>query len=228
MVSIILNIVKENTMGEIAIVIGATGLVGGVLVEQLAEANHISRVVSVTRRPVEYAGSKIENQVVDFDNLDDVASVFKGDLLFSCLGTTRRQAGSLEAQRMVDLEYQYKVAQLAASQGVQHYLLVSSSGARANSRSAYLQMKGELEKRVRPMPFKRISIFQPSLLMGQRPELRFGEKLGSLILPLLTAIPGLHRYRPIRGEQVAAKMVQVSQQPGQPLEWFTLDEIFIK
>jgi len=215
-------------MGEIAIVIGATGLVGGALVEQLAEVDHISRVVAVTRRPVEYIGSKIENQVVDFDNLDDFVSVFKGDLLFSCLGTTRGQAGSIEAQRMVDLEYQYKAAQLAASQGVRHYLLVSSSGARANSRSAYLQMKGELEKRVRPLPFGRISIFQPSLLMGERPELRFGEKLGSIVLPLLTAIPGLRRFRPIRGEQVAAKMVQVSQQPGQPLEWFTLDEIFIR
>lgn len=68
-------------------------------------------------------------------------------------------------------------------------------------------MKGELERKVQKLPFERISIFQPSLLLGKRPELRLAEKLGSLLLPILCILPGLRRYRPIRGEAVAAKMV---------------------
>ena len=215
-------------MGSTAIVIGATGLVGRALVDQLADADHISNVVTLTRRPAEHSSSKVHNKIVDFEHLEDYTSSLRGDLLFSCLGTTRKQAGSLDAQRKVDLDYQYKAAQLAASQGVPHYLLVSSSGADTDSKNAYLQMKGELEKQIQTLPFNRISIFQPSLLVGKRTELRIGEKLADWILSVFCAIPGLRRYHPIQGEQVAAKMIQVSQKPGSSLEWFRLDEIFIK
>ena len=107
-----------------------------------------------------------------------------------------------------------------------HYLLVSSSGANAESGNAYLRMKGELEQRVQSLPFQRISIFQPSLLLGRRAVPRPGEKFWSRILPPLCVLPGLRRFRPIRAEQVAAKMVQVSQRPGPSREWFRLDEIF--
>jgi uncharacterized protein YbjT (DUF2867 family) len=215
-------------MDNTAIVIGATGLVGRSVTDRLADADHIRKVITLTRRPAGHSCSKVYNQVVDFDHLADFASSFRADMLFSCLGTTRKQAGSIAAQRKVDLDYQYQAAQLAANQGVRHYLLVSSSSADIDSRNPYLQMKGELEERVQALPFNRISIFQPSLLLGQRAEFRMGEKLGSWILPVLCAIPGLRRFRPISGGQVAAKMVQVSQQAGPALEWFRLDEIFIK
>jgi uncharacterized protein YbjT (DUF2867 family) len=213
-------------MGQTAIVIGATGLVGQSLVAQLAAADVIDKVVTLTRRPAVHPSAKVRNRVVDFDHLDVHAGAFAGDLLFSCLGTTRKRAGSIAAQRIVDVEYQYKAAELAAAQGVRHYLLVSSSGAQAGSRNAYLKMKGELEQRVQRLSFERISIFQPSLLLGQRAEPRPAEKLWSWILPPLCALPGLRRYRPIRAEQVAAKMVQVSQRPGPALEFFRFDEIF--
>jgi len=215
-------------MGNIAIVIGATGLVGRALINQLADADHIGKVITLTRRPAGHSCLKVNNQVVDFDHLEDHASSFRADVLFSCLGTTRKQAGSIAAQRKVDLDYQYKAAQLAADHGVRHYLLVSSSSANIGSSNPYLQMKGELEQKVQTLPFNRISIFQPSLLLGQRAEFRMGEKLGSWILPVLCSIPGLRRFRPITGEQVAAKMIQVSRQPGPSLEWFRLDEIFSK
>jgi uncharacterized protein YbjT (DUF2867 family) len=211
-----------------AIVIGATGLVGRSLVNQLAQAGQVSNIKTLTRRPADHPSSKVKNHIVDFDELEDSAPLFRGDLLFSCLGTTRKKAGSVEAQRKVDLQYQYKAAQLAADNGVKHYLLVSSSGAHANSRNAYLKMKGELEKKVQQLPFERISIFQPSLLLGQRSESRFGEKMASLIMPAMSLIPAIRRYRPISAHKVAAKMVQVSQKPGPSLEWFRLDEIGVK
>jgi uncharacterized protein YbjT (DUF2867 family) len=215
-------------MEKVAIVIGATGLVGRSLVAQLVEATQITEVVTLTRRPFESASPKVRNQVVKFDQLEESATLFRGDLFFSCLGTTRKQAGSIKAQRQVDLEYQYRAAQLAARSGVRHYLMVSSSGADVNSTNDYLQMKGELEQRVRILPFERISIFQPSLLQGQRAELRWAETLANCTLPLLCCLPFLHRYRPIPAEQVAAKMIRVSQQAGNSLECFKLDEIFIE
>lgn len=214
-------------MGETAIVIGATGLVGRALTDRLADADHIRTVVTLTRRSAPHTSPRVENRIVDFERLEDDASLFEADLLFSCLGTTRKQAGSIAAQRKVDLDYQYHAAQLAANRGVRHYLLVSSSGANANSRNPYLRMKGELEDRIQALPFERISIFQPSLLLGRRPEFRLGEKAGAMLLPILCTIPGLRRYRPIRGEEVAARMVQVSRQPGPSRELFRLNEIFL-
>ena len=214
-------------MNDTAIVIGATGLVGQALTDRLANADHILRVVTLTRRPAPHASSKVDNRVVEFDRLEGQAALFAADRLFSCLGTTRKQAGSIAAQRKVDLDYQYHAARLAADRGVGHYLLVSASGAKAGSKNPYLRMKGELEEKIQTLPFERISIFQPSLLLGQRAEFRLGETAGALLLPLFCTIPGLRRYRPIRGEDVAAKMVQVSRQPGPPREWFRLNEIFL-
>lgn len=213
-------------MNKKAIVVGATGLVGRAITEQLAKTDHVSEVITLTRSPAEHISPKVHNQVVDFTRLSDYESLFHADLLFSCLGTTRQKAGSITAQRQVDLDYQFIAAQLAAKHGVNHYLLVSSSGANAVSKNPYLQMKGLLEERVQSLHFQRISIFQPSLLLGHRVDFRLAEKLGGWILPTLCLLPGLHRYRPITGEQVAAKMIQASQHPGPPVEYFTLDEIF--
>ena len=213
-------------MSKTAIVIGATGVVGRAVVNQLAISDVYTKIVTLTRSQALHASDKVENHIVDFDQLEHYAELFGGDALFSCLGTTLKQAGSVDAQRSVDFAYQLHAAELAVRQGVNHYLLVSSSGANSASRSAYLKMKGELEQRVKHLPFNRISIFQPSLLIGERKDQRLGEDIGRMILPVLCKLPLLKRYRPIRGDQVAAKMIRVSLQPGPPLEFFTLDAIF--
>ena len=214
-------------MGKVAVVIGATGVVGREVVNLLAKAEHIDRVHALTRRAADYTDTKIENHVVDFARLEEYKDLLQGDLLFSCLGTTKKQAGSIEAQRVVDYDYQYQAAQLAAANGVAHYLLVSSSGANAGSSNAYLKMKGELEDSTTQLGFERVSIFQPSLLIGERKDVRMGEKIGSSLLPVLCKLPGLSKYRPITGAQVAAKMVQVSNTDGTGLSRYVLDEIFI-
>lgn len=214
-------------MGKTAIVIGATGLIGKALVDLLVAAVHIDKIITLTRRTTEHSSSKVFNYIVDFDQLENYAELFTADLLFSCLGTTLKQAGSIAAQHKVDIDYQYNAAEIAANNGVEHYLLVSSSGANAQSKSPYLKMKGVLEQKVTSLPFKRISIFQPSLLLGQRTDFRFSEKVGSWLLPVLCMLPGLRRFRPITGKQVAEKMVQTSMETGQSIECFRLDEIFI-
>jgi len=210
-----------------AIVIGATGLIGKSLVQQLAEAQHIESVIAVNRRKVDYVHPKIKNCVVDYADLESYASVFDGDLLFSCLGTTLKRAGSITAQREVDLEYQFRAAELALVGGVSDYFLVSSSGANNKSKSAYLQMKGELEDRVQSLNFSSITIMQPSLLTGDRDHVRVGESIASHVMPLLKYIPGLKKYRPIKGETVAKKMLRLSIQPKSGLHVYRLEEIFV-
>ncbi|KZN62412.1 hypothetical protein N473_19355 [Pseudoalteromonas luteoviolacea CPMOR-1] len=209
-----------------AIVLGATGLIGKSLVQQLAEQAEVEKVVAITRRPVDYPSDKITNQVVDFDNLSQFAHTFQGDVLFSCLGTTKKQAGSIAKQRIVDLDYQLQVAKLAAQNQIKHYFLVSSSGANANSHSPYLQMKGELEQQVKQLHFDTVNIFQPSLLIGQRSDIRIAETLGNYLLPTLCKLPWLKKYRPISGQQVAKKMVAVAMTEHKRTQTYALDVLF--
>jgi uncharacterized protein YbjT (DUF2867 family) len=210
-----------------AIVIGATGLIGSNLVAQLVNEDSVEKIIAITRRPVEYESSKVVNRVIDFDRIENYKDAFVGDFLFSCLGTTKKQAGSLEAQRKVDLEYQYKAAEISSENKVPHYLLVSSSGADENSNAQYFKMKGELETKVMTLPFERVSIFQPSLLLGNRDKFRLGEYLAGLLLPTLCLLPVLKRYRPIDGKIVARKMIEVSSKPGNSREIYSLDELFL-
>jgi uncharacterized protein YbjT (DUF2867 family) len=211
---------------KIAIVLGATGLVGTKLVDRLVNEQHIAKVVTITRRHVEYASAKVVNEVIDFENIEHYSCLFKGDIIFSCLGTTIKQAGTVKQQRKVDLEYQYKAAQLSSVNQVGQYILVSSYGADQESKSPYLSMKGELEKQISALPFNQVAILQPSLLKGQRESLRLGETLGNAILPIICKLPFLKKYRPISGDDVAKKMVSVSLSPKLGKHVYRLDELF--
>ncbi|GAB2503287.1 NAD(P)H-binding protein [Microbulbifer agarilyticus] len=213
-------------MAKTAIVLGATGLVGRALVERLVKSDTYAHVVILTRRPAPHPSPKVKNHVVNFDRLENHQTLLSGDCLFSCLGTTKKQAGSIAAQRRVDLDYQLAAAQLAAKNAVPHYLLVSSSGANAESLSAYLKMKGELEQQVLQLAFKRISILQPSLLLGSRDHARAGEQFAAWLLPTLCKLPGLRKYRPITGDQVAQKLLVLSLTPGPARQTLVLDQIF--
>ncbi|MEO0368090.1 MAG: NAD(P)H-binding protein [Pseudomonadota bacterium] len=210
-----------------AVVIGGTGVVGREVVTQLSEADHIDSVFSLTRRPIDYEDPKIKNHVVDFEDLSVHEDLFSADLFFSCLGTTRKTAGSIPAQRRVDLDYQLDCAKLAKSQGVKHYLLVSSSGANRHSPMAYPKMKGQLEYEVKQLGFDRLTILQPSLLLGDRSERRIGEEIGAFILPALTKLPGLKKARPITGAEVARRLISESARTDEGVNTLTLDEIFM-
>jgi uncharacterized protein YbjT (DUF2867 family) len=220
-------------MKKTVIVIGATGLIGRALVDQLLESNEIAQVITLTRRPLIISHEKFINHIVDFSKLNQYTEYFIGvDILFSCLGTTKKQAGSIELQRRVDLDYQYQAAQQANTAGIANYFLVSSSGASARSLSPYLKMKGELEDKVIQLGFDRCVIFRPSLLIGQREQSRAGEAFAGQLMPLLAYVPFLKRYRPIKGAEVAAKMAEVAlidnddSTQNQRVKSYSLDQIF--
>ena len=155
--------------------------------------------------------SRWHNQIVDFTQLDLHKHLFdQVDVVFSCLGTTKKAAGSIQKQRTVDVDYQYAVASIARRAGVKEYFLVSSTGAAANSGSAYLKMKGELEDQVTALDFQRCVIVRPSLLLGEREQKRAGEFFAGKLIPLLSYVPLLRKYRPIHGSEVAKKMAHLA------------------
>ncbi len=235
----------KTAMAKTAMVIGATGLIGRALVDQLLGQDEVHKVITLTRRPLVIEHDKFENHQIDFSQIEEHKDYFNQvDLFFSCLGTTKKKVGTIAKQRVVDLDYQYRAAKLALQAGVENYFLVSSSHASAHSLSPYLKMKGELEDKVIDLGFKYCVILQPSLLIGEREELRLAEWLGAKFMPILGHIPGLKSYRPITGMAVAAKMVAIAlahdnltndnlasenKKPSKvlaPVQYYRLDQIF--
>jgi uncharacterized protein YbjT (DUF2867 family) len=187
-----------------AIVIGATGLVGKHLTKLLLEDERYIAVKVFVRRPSSIFHSKLEEEIVDFNKLDEWKHRLTGDELFSSLGTTIKKAGSKEEQHKIDFTYQYRIAEAAAANGIENYFLVSSAGANASSKNFYLKIKGELEEEIEKLSFKKVIVLQPSLLLGEREETRRTETIASLLMPpLMALIPFFRKYKPIEGATVA-------------------------
>ena len=211
-----------------AIVIGATGLIGNLLINKLLIDDRYKSVKVFSRRSTGINNPKLEEHIVDFDETEKWAHKINGDELFSAMGTTIRKAKSTSAQYNVDVTYQYEVAKVAAENGVKSYFLVSSSGANAKSKVFYLRIKGELDEKVQQLSFSKIRMFRPSLLLGERPEKRFGEKAAERILKIVVPLfPFLKNQRPIEGEKVADAMISsANRKDNERINIYELDEIF--
>uniref|UniRef100_A0A8C6S051 Protein HTATIP2 n=1 Tax=Nannospalax galili TaxID=1026970 RepID=A0A8C6S051_NANGA len=161
-------------------ILGASGETGKVLLKEILGQNLFSKVTLIGRRKLtfdEEAYKNVNQEVVDFEKLDDFASAFQGhDVGFCCLGTTRRKAGA-EGFVRVDRDYVLKSAELAKAGGCKHFNLLSSKGADKSSSFLYLQVKGEVEAKVEELKFDRYSVFRPGVLLCDRQESRPGEWL---------------------------------------------------
>jgi uncharacterized protein YbjT (DUF2867 family) len=200
-------------MGKSALVLGATGLIGGHLLEQLLASDTYDKVTVVGRSSTGQTHAKLIEHIFELseDQLDQHAGLLQGDVLFICLGTTIKKAGSKEAFRQVDYDIPLKAARIARDNGAGSIMLVSSSGADADSRFFYLQVKGSIELAIQAIGFERSLIFRPAGLLGKRVEFRPGEILGvgamKLASPLM--VGPLRKNRPIRAEYVAFVMAHL-------------------
>lgn len=209
-----------------AILIGATGLVGTQLLELLLGNDEFTLVKVFVRRPTGKSHPKLEEHVINFDNLTDYSTEIQGDVLFSAMGTTLSAAGSKEAQYKIDFTYQHQFAKIAAGNGVQAYVLVSSVGADSGSSLFYSKIKGELEDEVKKFGFKRLAILQPSFLDGQRKEKRLGEAIGIKMAKALSFLPFINQYKPIHVRTVAQAMLNFSLGKGEGQTTFALLDVF--
>jgi len=209
-----------------ALMIGATGLVGSQLLVQLLADARFGKVVAFGRRALDVEHPKLEVRVVDFEAPESWSSLVTGDVAFSALGTTIKQAKTQEAQKKVDYDYQFAFAKAAAKNGVRCYVLVSSASANPKSRLFYSRIKGELDRDVQTLGFDRVRILRPSLLGGERKQARAGEKIGSVLLGAVNALGIARKYREIHGDVVAKAMINAAFDPEKGTRIFTLDEVF--
>jgi uncharacterized protein YbjT (DUF2867 family) len=197
-----------------ALVAGATGLVGSHVLAQLLADAHWSRVVTVGRRTTGQQHAKLEQRVLDLGDLETVSDLPHVEDVFCCLGTTIKQAGSQPAFRLVDHDFVVGVARAGLRAGATQFLLVSAIGADPESRVFYSRVKGETEAAIRKLSYEAVQIFRPSLLLGDRPEFRLGERIATLGAPVMTGLlfGRLRRYRPIQAATVARAMVTTAKE----------------
>jgi uncharacterized protein YbjT (DUF2867 family) len=192
-----------------AIIAGASGLTGQALLKQLIASHSYQSVTTLERRTTKGVSGIHRVMQVDYDALPALPPC---DDAYCCLGTTIKKAGSQAAFRKIDFDAVLAFAKRAREAGAKQFLVVSALGASPKSSIFYNRVKGEMEDAIAALGFDAVHIFQPSFLLGERPESRIGEKIGitafKTISPLLVA--GARKYRPIHVDAVAAAMLKAA------------------
>lgn len=209
----------------IALVIGATGATGKELVKAMDADPDFTEIHLFLRRDSSYTSPKIIQHKVNFDEPDSWAHLVKGDVAFSTLGTTLKDAGSKDAQWKIDYDYQYNFAKTARENGVWSFILVSAYGAKPNSPIFYSKLKGQLEEAVKKLHFPHTTIFKPGMLERENTQ-RVGEKIFLQGLKTLNKLGILKSQKPLHTRTLAQAMVNAAKIKSNGYAEISLGNIF--
>ena len=200
-----------------ALLFGASGLVGGHLLNELIKENYYSKIKIFVRSEPKISDPKIEIIRTDFNNLQNHKDDIKGDDCFLCIGTTKQNSPDKNEYRKVELEMPKEIAQIAKSNSINSFVFISSGYADPKSSGDYLKFKGQVEEELKRLNFTKLGIMRPSFLMGNRKEKRIGEKIVILVFKLLSPLllGPLKKMKPINSEIVAKAMVAFVQSDTQ-------------
>ena len=209
-----------------ALILGATGATGKELVKELLNNPNFYKISVFGRRVPDIDNKKLFKYKIDFSELNKIKKLLSGDILFSALGTTLKQAGGKKQQFLVDYTYQYEFAKIAVENGTKNYSLVSSTGADKNSFFFYPKIKGELEESIKKLPFNKIQIFQPPTLIRQSHLARTGEKIGIKVFNRLNKIGLFKSQQPLPVNILAKIMIDAAlSKNSDRLEIFSTQDI---
>ncbi len=209
-----------------ALIIGATGATGKDLVNVLLRDDFYSQVVVFVRRSTGIAHPKLKEIITDFDKLHEVAEFINGDILFSCLGTTLKTAGSKDKQWHIDYEMPLQFAAIAKQNGVAQMILLSAYGAAATSRVFYSQLKGKLEDAIAKLAFTGYTIFKPGLLLRRDTD-RAGERISAALINFLNRLGLIKKFKPMPTATLAEKLAKAPKVFSQGQHVIELNKIFL-
>lgn len=211
----------------IALVFGAGGLTGSAIVNKLINDSDFKQVIVFSSKDFQITHPKIKFIKIDFDTIEKVRSEIEGDVLFCCLGTTRKKAGSASNFERVDVTYPTMLAKTASENDVKKFILISSIGANANSSNFYLKTKAGCEHGVRKNFLGSVIIFRPGLLLGKRKEKRFAEWISQQIMKRINFLfrGKFKKYRAVSAQKLAHCMVIFAKNNNEKLRIVENDEI---
>ena len=190
-------------MSKTAIIIGATGLTGGLLLNKLIADDRYDTIKLFSRSSVNNNSKKIKEFIIDLLELQNHKNDFIADEVFCCIGTTKAKTKDKSVYKTIDYGIPLKAARLAKENKIQQFLVISSMGADAS------RTKGEMERDVLKQKIQRTYLLRPSLIGGKRNEFRFGEYIGKIVMTFLNPIliRNLKKYRMINPEKIATCML---------------------
>ena len=192
-----------------AIILGATGLTGGILLEKLIADDSFERIVLFSRSSAGKKYPKIEEHLIDLFELQKHADAFKADVVFCCIGTTKAKTPDNETYKKIDYGIPVTAAKLAKENGIETFIVISSLGADEDSRVFYSKTKGEMQRDVLEQNISNTYILQPSLIVGNRDESRFGEHMAKVFMKVFGfLIP--EKYKMIQAKTIAQAMLVLS------------------
>jgi uncharacterized protein YbjT (DUF2867 family) len=194
-----------------ATLIGATGLIGNYLLEELLQDSYYDTVRILIRRPLELTHPKLEKKLVDFADAESFRLALEGsDVVFCAIGTTQKKVrGDKEAYRKVDYDITVNAAKFCKLNGCETFVFVSAVGANSKSNNFYLKLKGEVEDAVKDVGLKSVHIMRPSLLIGNRKEFRLSEKIAQWVMPVFSFLLP-KKYKPVKAVDVAREMIKIA------------------
>lgn len=210
-------------MKKTAIILGATGLTGGILLEKLLEDDTYDKIKLFSRSSVGLNSPKIEEFIIDMFQLETHSETFKADVVFCCIGTTKSKTPNKDTYKKIDYGIPVAAAKLAKQNDIKTFIVISALGASENSNVFYNKTKGEMQRDVLLQKIKNTYILQPSLIVGDRNESRFGENLAEVFMKVFGfLIPA--KYKMIEAETIAEAM-RVLSKDGYSEKIITSDKI---
>ena len=194
-----------------AIILGATGLTGGILLDKLIDDDSFEKIKLFSRSSTGKNSPKIEEYLIDMFQLEKYAEVFKADVVFCCIGTTKAKTADKEIYKKIDYGIPVTAAKLAKMNGISTFIVISSLGADSNSSVFYSKTKGEMQRDVLSQNIENTYVLQPSLIVGERNESRFGENMAEFFMKIFGfLIP--KKYKMIQAETIAEAMRVLSKE----------------
>ena len=199
-------------MKKIAIILGATGLTGSILLEKLLNDDRYKSIKLFSRKEIEGLPSKVNQYVGNLFELENFKADFTGDEVYCCIGTTAKKTPDKAIYKAIDYGIPVASAKLSKENGIPAYLVVSALGANAKSSIFYNKTKGEMERDVLSQEIDHTYILQPSLIEGNRKEQRIGEQIGLVLFKLVQPlfIGKLKKYRSTEAEHIAQAMINLA------------------
>lgn len=213
--------------GKTALIVGSSGLVGHHCLEHLLENDEYDVVYSFVRTEQSIKHPKLKQKVIDMGKIEEYLNQFEADDVYCSLGTTMKKAGSKAKFIRVDYNYVVRLARLSAVKNAKNFCVVSAVGADPDSKIFYNKVKGEMENTLKKIDLPAVHVFRPSILLGERKEKRFWEKISGIVLSIISPLlfGSLKKYRPIAGDDVAKAMISAVKTDRTGFNVYDCDEI---
>ncbi|WP_066222566.1 NAD(P)H-binding protein [Formosa haliotis] len=196
-------------MGKTAILLGATGLTGKTMLQELLNSSDYSRIVLFSRSTCGIQHAKITEYLIDLFDLDRYKTVFRADVVFCCIGTTQAKTPDKAMYHKIDYGIPVAAANLCVQNNIDTFICISALGADSKSKVFYNRTKGEMEAVVLSLNIKNTYLLQPSLITGDRDEFRLGEYLGKVVMKLTSPlfVGTLKKYKSIHAKTIVSAML---------------------